>query len=82
MWMLIEEIKHVGTLLLKAGGSWVTDEAPRLSAALAFFTMLSLSPLLLIATSVAGVFFEPQAARAELVQQVENLAGEEGGAGW
>lgn len=54
------------------------DEAPRLSAALAFFTMLSLSPLLLIAISVAGVFYEPQAAQMELVQQVENMAGEEG----
>ncbi|MEX2606337.1 MAG: YihY/virulence factor BrkB family protein [Kiritimatiellia bacterium] len=79
MWNLIEKSKHVGILLLKAGGAWVTDEAPRLSAALAFFTMLSLSPLLLIATSVAGMFFEQEAARAELVQQVENLAGEEGG---
>lgn len=76
---MIDTLHRITKLFLKAGGAWIHDEAPRLSAALAFFTMLSLSPLLLIATSVAGVFYEQQAARDELVQQVESLVGEEGG---
>jgi membrane protein len=76
--MMIDTFKHIAKLVFKAGGAWVTDEAPRLSAALAFFTMLSLSPLLLIATSVAGMFFEQADAQMELIQQVKNLAGEEG----
>jgi len=71
-------LKHVGKLFFKAGGAWVKDEAPRLSAALAFFAMLSLSPLLLVATSVAGVFYEQQTAQIELIAQVRELAGEEG----
>ncbi|MDA3873059.1 MAG: YihY/virulence factor BrkB family protein [Kiritimatiellae bacterium] len=75
---MIEKTNYVGKLILKSGGAWIKDEAPRLSAALAFFTMLSLSPLLLIATSVAGVFYEQQAAQMELIQQVKTLAGEEG----
>lgn len=68
----------MGRLLLNTAEAWMTDEAPRLSAALAFFTMLSLSPLLIIATSVAGVFYEEEAARTELVNQVRDLSGPEG----
>lgn len=75
---MIKKFKQIGKLILKAGGGWTRNEAPRLSAALAFFTMLSLSPLLVIATSVAGMFYEQEATRMELVQQVESLAGEEG----
>jgi membrane protein len=76
---MIEKFTYTLKLFLKAGGSWMKHDAPRLSAALAFFTMLSLSPLLLIATSVAGVFYEQQATQQELVRQVKNLIGEEGG---
>lgn len=71
-------LKRVGDLLVKTGQAWMGDEAPRLSAALAFFAMLSLSPLLLTATSVAGMFYEQQEAREELISQVRGLAGEEG----
>ncbi|MCH8511235.1 MAG: YihY/virulence factor BrkB family protein [Kiritimatiellae bacterium] len=63
---------------MKAGRDWMKDDAPRLSAALAFFTMLSLSPLLLTATSVAGMFYEEEEAQKELIHQVRDLAGDEG----
>ena len=35
---------------------WTEDKVPRLSAALAFYTMLSIAPLLIITTKVVGMF--------------------------
>jgi membrane protein len=71
-------MKTLLRLFWQSATSWLDDDAARLSAALAFFTMLSLSPLLLIATSVAGVFYEQEAAQSELIQQVQGLVGSDG----
>lgn len=44
----------------------------RMSAAMTYFTMLSLSPLLIIAIAIAGLFFGGESAQIEIVEQVEN----------
>ena len=49
-------------LLKQTGASWSEDNATRLAAALAFYTILSLAPLLVLAVSVAGWFFGEDAA--------------------
>ncbi len=72
------KIKTPWIILKQTVKNWVHHKAPRLSAALAFFAMLSLSPLLLIATSVAGLFFDTAFARNQLVEQVRGLTGKEG----
>jgi membrane protein len=54
---------------------WNRHNAPRLGASVAFYTLLSLAPLLLVAISIAGLIFGKQAAASDLVYQVENLAG-------
>jgi len=72
-------LKRSRRLLVKTVIGWIEDEAPRLSAALAFFTMLSLSPLVVIATSVAGLFYDDVTTQQELVRQVQSLTGPEGG---
>ena len=65
-------------LLKKAGLKFMDDKAPRLGAALAFYTALSLSPLLLMVVGLAGLVFGDEAARGELAGQIQNLVGAEG----
>lgn len=60
---------------------WNRQKAPRLGASLAFYTLLSLTPLLLVAVSIIGLVFGPKAAESDLVQQVGQLAGSAGAKG-
>src|SRR4051812_24042378 len=73
MWVL-----NIYRLFRDAIGKFFWDKAPRLGAALAFYTALSLSPLLLIVIALAGVVFGADAARGEISTQVHSLVGEEG----
>jgi membrane protein len=57
---------------------FIDDKAPKLGAALSFYTIFSLAPLLIIAISVAGAIFGRRAARGEIVGQIEGFIGEEG----
>lgn len=58
--------------------SWLDDDAPSMGAALAYYTVFSISPLLLIVITVAGVVFGAEAARGEVVGQLQGLLGSEG----
>jgi len=49
-----------------------------LAAAVAFYSILSLAPLLILAIAIAGMIFGEEAARGELVAQMKDLVGEEG----
>lgn len=62
-------------LLVDTYEEWYKHKAPRLSAALAFYTALSLAPLLIVVIAVAGFFFGQQAAQGQIVWQIEGLVG-------
>src|SRR5262249_38299832 len=65
--------------VLKAAFSkWWSDNVPRLSAALAFYTMLSTAPLLVVVATIAGFVFGPDAARGQLAGEMRQLVGPEG----
>lgn len=57
---------------------WNEDKAPLWAAALAYYTVFSLAPLLLIAIAIAGAVFGEAAARGELVNQIQGLIGPQG----
>ena len=59
----------------QAFASWRDDGASSMGAALAYYTMFSLAPLLLIVVSVAGLVFGEEAARGEVFGQLEHLMG-------
>ena len=63
------------SLLLDTYEEWYKHKAPRLSAALAFYTALSVTPLLIVVIAVAGAFFGEQAAQGQIVWQIEGLVG-------
>ena len=58
--------------------AWIDDYAPSMGAALAYYTLFSLAPLLLLVISVAGLAFGADAARGHIVAQFGGLIGEEG----
>jgi membrane protein len=55
--------------------AWVDDHASSMGAALAYYTLFSFAPLLLIVIAVAGLWFGPDAARGEIVGQLSGLVG-------
>lgn len=62
-------------LVKKAGSAWKDDYAPSMGAALSYYTVFSLAPLLLIVISVAGLVFGADAARGEIFGELSGLMG-------
>src|ERR1700704_4859232 len=71
-------LTRLWALLKQAGQAWVDDYASSMGAALAYYTLFSLAPLLLLVISVAGLVFGADAARGQIVTQLGGLIGEEG----
>lgn len=65
-------------LVRDAGDAWITDYASSMGAALSYYTLFSLAPLLLIVISVAGMVFGADAARGEIFAELRGLLGNEG----
>jgi membrane protein len=57
--------------------AWSEDYAPSMGAAIAFYTIFSLAPMLIIVIAVAGLVFGEEAARAELLSRIGDMAGED-----
>ncbi|MBC7924718.1 MAG: YihY/virulence factor BrkB family protein [Bryobacteraceae bacterium] len=66
------------SLLVHTWQDWNQDQAPRLGAALSFYTMLSIAPLLILLIAIAGLVFGEEAARGQLFGQIRSLVGDEG----
>jgi membrane protein len=67
--------RDFASLLMESAGAWMEDNALRLSAALAFYSVFSLAPLLVIAVSIAALIFSEQTVRDQISAQLEALAG-------
>ncbi len=70
--------KSIINLLKATGKEFGEDKVPRLSAALAYYTIFSLGPLLLIAIVIAGKIFGDEAARGQIVNTLGGLIGPQG----
>jgi membrane protein len=69
---------RIVSLAKAAIAAWSEDYAPSMGAALAYYTLFSIAPLLLIAISIAGLVFGEQAARGEIFGELRGLVGEDG----
>lgn len=67
------------TIVFEAASEWVNDKAPRLGAALAYYAIFSIAPLLVIAIAIAGMVLGEEAAQGQISAQVQNLVGAQGG---
>jgi membrane protein len=68
----------IWSLIRETVAEWINDRASRKGAALAYYTVFSLAPLLILAISIAGLFFGEEAARGEIVGQMRGLLGQDG----
>ncbi|MDB5865487.1 MAG: ribonuclease [Betaproteobacteria bacterium] len=62
----------------KALSAWSDDYAPSMGAALSYYTLFSITPLLVIVIAIAGFFFGDDAVRGEVFTQLNGLLGAEG----
>ena len=69
-------LKEIFPILKKAGSDWMEDQASTLGAALAYYTVFSLAPLLIIAIAIAGLVFGQEAAQGQIFEQLRGLLGE------
>jgi membrane protein len=62
-------------LLVASVQRWVDAAGPQLGASIAFYTVFSMAPLLVIAIAIAGAVFGQDAARGQVVAQIQDLVG-------
>ena len=65
-------------LLKRTFQRWSAHEAPRLGAALAYYSMLSLAPLMVLVVAIVGLVFGENAAAAQVANQVRDMVGDQG----
>lgn len=75
-----ERLQYVGSLFSTTYQEWDKHDAQTHGAALSYFTVLSLAPLLVIAVSIAGLVFGQQAAQGHLLADLRGLVGSGAGA--
>lgn len=70
--------RQVASLLSRAYADWSSDGVAQLGAALAYFTLFSVAPILIVVTGVAGVFIGRAAAEGQISPWLERLLSPEG----
>jgi membrane protein len=72
------DVKQGWALTKQSISSWSEDYAPSMGAALSYYTLFSITPLLMIVISIAGLLFGADAVRGVIFAQLQSLMGEEG----
>jgi membrane protein len=70
--------KQIWHVLKESFGEWNRDNASRLAAALAYYTIFSIAPLLILVIAIAGLFFDATSVREQLMGQIQALVGTDG----
>jgi membrane protein len=73
-------LKNVWGLTKDSINAWTGDYAPSMGAALSYYTLFSIAPLLIIVISVAGLIFGADAVQGVIIDQLDALMGHEGAA--
>jgi membrane protein len=68
-------VKQLWPIVKETFSEWSQDKVPRLGAALAYYSVFSLAPLLLLSIGIAGLIFGEEAARGEILNQIETTVG-------
>lgn len=70
--------RSLRTLIQRTFSNWINDDAPRLGAALAFYTVLSLAPLIVLTLSGVALVLGRSASESEFFDQAQSVIGSEG----
>src|SRR5208283_890304 len=68
-------LKALLRVFRQASGDWVDDNASSLGASVAFYTLLSLAPFIIIAVAAAAVVYGQEAAQGRLASEIQGMAG-------
>lgn len=71
-------VRKFFSLLAETYRQWDANKAPKMGAALSFYTVFSLAPLVILVTTLVGIVVQRDAARQEIVGQFRNFVGEGG----
>ncbi|MBV9277886.1 MAG: YihY/virulence factor BrkB family protein [Candidatus Eremiobacteraeota bacterium] len=69
------KVRDVGALLKATFQQWGEHKSPRLAAALAYYTVFAIAPLLIIVIAIAGLVFGHDAAARQILGQIGTLTG-------
>jgi membrane protein len=69
--------KEIPALIRDTYTAWSQDKAERLAAALAYYTLFSIAPLVIVAVAIAGMVFGEEAARGQISAQFNQMLGPE-----
>lgn len=72
-------VKQVLPIMKETFSDWNDHSAPRWGAALAFYTILSLSPLITLLLGIVGLIFDQSTAQAHILGEVQSMIGPEAG---
>jgi membrane protein len=72
-------MRTIFDLVKNVFSDWSEDRAPRLGAALAYYAVFSLAPLLVLLIGIAGLVFGQEAVESRVMAQVGGMVGDEGG---
>jgi len=75
---VLKDPKQLWQLLKDSVSAWVDDFAPSMGAAISYYTVFSIAPLLLIVIAVAGLVLGQEAASGQIFAQLQGLLGEDG----
>ncbi|MDB5011680.1 MAG: ribonuclease [Mucilaginibacter sp.] len=70
-------LKKIGKILVATFNGFINDNGLKLSASLAYYTVFSLAPLLILVISLAGLFYGQQAAASHLYPQIAQYVGKQ-----
>ena len=73
-----DSARRLMTVFVESLKSWADHRSASKGAALAFYTLFSMTPILVLAIALAGHFFGAEAARGEIVAQIQGLVGPNG----
>jgi membrane protein len=78
LWMSRSILKNLGRVLSETYSEWDRHDAMRMAAALAFYSILSIAPLVILTIAIIGLVYGHSSAQERIADQVESLVGGEG----
>src|SRR3984957_8606565 len=71
-------VRNIASIIAKAGSAWLEHDASTMGAALAFYTVFSIAPILIIAIGIVGLVVHGDVLQADLLTQAQSLLGSTG----
>src|SRR5208283_3520056 len=73
---LLSSCRRFAALMEQVFDDWSRDNAPRLAASLAYYSILALAPILVLSIAVAGRLFGADAIEGQLAWEIQTLVGQ------